>query len=307
MSSCLVTGGAGFIGSHICEEALRRGWSVRVIDNLSTGKRENLSHLAGPLEFIEADISEPDGVMEAARDVEVIFHLGALVSVPQSCEDPHLSARSNDLGTLNVFEAARVNGARRVIHSSSAAVYGPNTAPPHHEELSPDPVTPYAAHKLLGEHYGRFYAATHGLEAVSLRYFNVYGPRQDPSSPYSGVISIFADRLRSGAPITIFGDGGQTRDFVYVADVVRANFLAAGCDGAVGFSANVATGSAVTVNHLLQTMARTLGVEANPAYGETRTGDIRDSFAAVGKARELLGFKAEVSLEEGLEKLLSEE
>lgn len=300
---CLITGGAGFIGSHIADEAARLGWEVAVLDDLSTGKRENLAQLEGRARLIVGDVADPQAVREAARGADVIFHLAALVSVPESVRDPQKSARVNDLGTLNVFSAAAETGAR-VIHSSSAAVYGPDAAPPHHEGLTPDPVTPYAAHKLLGEHYARFYHREKGLSCLCLRYFNVFGPRQDPSSPYSGVISIFSDRLATGRPATIFGDGEQTRDFVYVADVVAANFLAALHPVADGRATNVGTGKAVTLKRLWEELRAVTGLDAPLSHGPTREGDIRHSRADTSRARDFLAFEARTEFAEGLAKTI---
>ncbi len=304
MTRCLVTGGAGFIGSHLTEAAVARGWEVVVLDDLSTGKLENLVAVRGDVAFLEADVTDAARVREAARGCEVIFHQAALVSVPRSVAEPKLSAEINDLGTVNVFEAARNERVRRVVLASSAAVYGMRHAPPHVETLPPDPATPYAAHKLLGEHYARFYAAAYGIESFALRYFNVYGPRQDPSSPYSGVISIFADRLARGTKPTLFGDGLQSRDFVHVADVVQANLAAATAPGADGTALNVGTGRAVTILELWRTMAKVAGRSDEVTFAPARMGDIVASLAATALARERIGFEAGISLSEGLQTLL---
>jgi UDP-glucose 4-epimerase len=306
MIRCLITGGAGFIGSHLAEAAVSRGWAVTVLDNLSSGRLENLAPVLNDVTFIEGDVTDAARVRETARGCEVIFHEAALVSVPRSVADPRLSAEINDLGTLNVFEAARNQGVRRVVLASSAAVYGKQHAPPHEETLTPEPATPYAAHKLLGEHYARFYAAVYGIESVCLRYFNIYGPRQDPSSPYSGVISIFADLLGRDETPTLFGDGLQTRDFVYVSDVVRANFLAAAATRADGYAVNVATGRAVTILDLWRTMAALADRPADHRFGPARTGDIVASWGATSLAEYEIGFKAEIGLDEGLRKLLAD-
>lgn len=304
MARCLVTGGAGFIGSHLCEALTASGWQVAVMDNLSTGRLSNLGALADGLKFFHADVCDLSALLTASAGVDVIFHLGALVSVPASLENPGLSAKINDLGTLNVFEAARRNRVAKVVFSSSAAVYGNSALPPHHEEQRPEPLSPYAAHKLIGEYYGRIYASQFGVGAVSLRYFNVYGPRQDPRSPYSGVISIFADHLFKGTAPTIFGDGEQTRDFIYVGDVVRANLLAASGSSADGLAVNIGSGSTISIAGLWEEMAKIKGTALKANFEAERPGDVRHSSASVEKAGSVLGFKAKVGLAEGLRETL---
>lgn len=302
MHHCLVTGGAGFIGSHIVEGALAKGWKVRVLDNLSTGKIENLSGVRDKIEFFEGDVRDEARVKEAVEGVDLVFHLAALVSVPISMEDPGLSATINDLGTLNVFTAAADAGVGRVVYSSSSAVYGDHNVPPHREAANPDPASPYAAHKWLGEHYAEVLQKTRGLDVVSLRYFNVFGPRQDPGSPYSGVISIFIDRLCADRGVTIFGDGEQTRDFVFVSDVANANLLAATCGLGEERVFNIGTGESVSINKLYSTLAGLCGKGAAPTHAPPRTGDVMHSCAVVERAEKILGFSAEVPLEEGLQK-----
>jgi nucleoside-diphosphate-sugar epimerase len=305
MPKCLITGGAGFIGSHLAISALRMGWEVAVLDNLSTGWLSNLPDIEDGVRFFHGDVRDPEALLKASEGVEIIFHLAALVSVPLSIEDPILSANINDIGTLNVFEAARNNGVRRVVHSSSAAVYGQKSGIPNLESMTPAPMSPYAAHKLIGEHYGSIYSQEFGVEAVSLRYFNVFGPRQDPRSPYSGVISIFADCLAEDRAPTIFGDGEQTRDFIFVEDVVRANLLAAKALKAEGQVVNVGTGKPISVNTLWKTMGKIAGKTITPSFNEERAGDIKDSLAAVDEAIKVLAFNARIGLEEGLEKTIS--
>lgn len=298
---CLVTGGAGFIGSHLTEALLAKGYQVRVLDDLSTGSLDNLTDIIKQIDFLTGSIQEPEMVARAVEGASLVFHLAALVSVPASIADPQLSVRLNDLGTLNVYRAAVAAGCRRLVFSSSSAVYGGQTPPPHGEEALPAPDSPYAAHKLLGEHYGRMFWPLDGLETVALRYFNVYGPRQAPDSPYSGVISIFMDRLSRQEGATIFGDGEQTRDFVYVSDVVTANLQAAEAREAAGEVFNVGTGRTATINQVYHTLSRLAGSHCPPpSYAPARAGDVKHSAALTAKAKQGLGFEAQVTLEDGL-------
>lgn len=297
---CLITGGAGFIGSHLVDEALRRNWRVTVLDNFSFGHRENLSHCMDRINLVEGDIRDRDLVRQTALGTDLVFHHAALASVPLTVKDPVQSAEINDLGTLNVFLAAREAGVRRVVYASSSAVYGPEPVMPHHEGLIPRPDTPYAAHKLLGEHYAAMFGKLYGLEVVSLRYFNVFGPRQDPSSPYSGVISIFMEKIRNRETVPVYGDGGQSRDFIYIGDVVRAVFLAAETTGAAGRPINIGAGLSVTINQTIDIMSDLTRQRITPRYAPPRPGDIYASRAAVDLARDILGFQAGVSFEQGL-------
>ena len=301
MQKCLVTGGAGFIGSNLTESLIGDGVQVRVLDNLSTGFMENLEPFLGDIEFKQGDVRDLDTLREVMVGVEVVFHQAAVVSVPKSVEDPIEAAMVNDLGTLHVLEAARRAGVRRVVFASSCAVYGDLPQLPKRENMETKPLNPYAASKLHGETYAYLYSDLYGLETVCLRYFNVYGPKQDPTSPYSGVISIFLDRAVKGELPTIFGDGEQFRDFVYVADVVEANLLAAYRDNIAGDVINVGTGSAVTVNNLWEKISQLAGVEGEPERAEERPGDIRESVADITRARELLAHEPHYSFEEGLE------
>ena len=301
----LVTGGAGFIGSHLVEALLAAGRRVRVVDDLTTGRRENLEAAAagGGLEFLEGDLADPAVARAAVAGAERAFHLAARPSVPWSVAHPEEARRANHETTLALLEAAQETGLRRIVFSSSSAVYGPGPALPKEESMAPEPASPYAEHKLLGEGALAAAAAAGGPTAVALRYFNVYGPRQDPGSPYSGVISIFFERALAGEAPILYGDGGQTRDFVFVEDVVRANLLAAGAEpGPSGFGAvNVGTGRAVSIRELWDEVCAALGVPApEPERRPERPGDVRHSRAAVGAARRLLGFAAQVPLEEGL-------
>jgi UDP-glucose 4-epimerase len=300
MQKCLVTGGAGFIGSNLAERLIGDGVQVRVLDNLNTGFLENLEPFLGDIDFKQGDVRDLGTLQEVMVGMEVVFHQAAVVSVPKSVENPIEAATVNDLGTLQVLEAARRASVRRVVIASSCAVYGDLPQLPKRENVGTRPLSPYAASKLHGETYASLYSDLYGLETVSLRYFNVYGPKQDPTSPYSGVISIFMDRAAHGKLPTIFGDGKQFRDFVYVADVVQANLLAAYRDNIAGAVINVGTGSSVTVNSLWENISRFAGVEGEPERAEERPGDIRESVADISLARELLTYEPHHSLEEGL-------
>jgi len=301
----LVTGGAGFIGSHLVTRLLADGHTVRVLDDLSTGKRDNLAHVAADVELVVGDVRNAALVDEVASGCEVIFHEAAIVSVPASVEDPQRSHDVNIQGTLNVLLAARKRSVRRVVFASSAAVYGEDPTLPKSELMQASPISPYGIEKMTGEHYVLAWPRLYGVEGVSLRYFNVFGPRQDPRSPYSGVISIFADRALSGREVTIYGDGLQTRDFVFVDDVVQANVLAATVPLASGRAYNVARGERTTLLDLLGTIARIAGCEVEPIHAPPRSGDIRHSFADVSRARRELGYEPAVTVEEGLRQLLS--
>lgn len=297
----LVTGGAGFIGSHLVAALLARGGEVRVLDDLSSGRRANLAGLdPARLEFIEDSIARPPALKAAMGGVETVFHLAGLTAVPESLENPEKCIALNDIAVFNCYQAALDQGVRRLIFSSSSAVYGEIDAP-HHEDLCPRPSTPYALHKLLGEHYGLFFHEYRGLESVYLRYFNVYGPRQLPDSPYSGVISLFLDSLRRGRPGLIFDDGRQTRDFIYVEDVVRANLSAASAPGLSGQCLNIGCGRATSIIELYQLLAELAGrPDLEPRFAPARPGDIRHSFGPVDKAARLMNFRSEVGLAEGL-------
>jgi UDP-glucose 4-epimerase len=298
----LVTGGAGFIGSHITERLLVEGYRVRILDNFSTGKRENIPE-SPRLEVITGDVADFGTVQNAMKNVAIVFHEAAIASVPETVDNPLASERVNYRGTLNVLEAARHAGTRRVMFACSAAVYGDLPELPKQENMPLRPLSPYAVDKLASEHACQMYWHLYGLETVSLRYFNVFGPRQDPSSPYSGVISIFADRLQQGRQPAIYGDGEQTRDFVYVSDVVEANMRAATAPAAPGMAINVATGGTITINGLLQTICKIKNRPFEPGYQPGRQGDIRHSRADVSKAAEILEWQPAVGFEAGLRKL----
>lgn len=295
----VVTGGAGFIGSHLAETLRAEGRRVRVVDNFVTGRR---SILPAGVELVEGDVNDVAG--EAVRGASVVFHLAALPSVPRSVRLPLESHRATAQGTLAVLAAAERAGVRRVVVASSSSVYGDTPTLPKHEGMAPRPLSPYAAAKLAAERYAQSWAARGGIETVSLRFFNVYGPRQDPDSPYAAVIPIFIRRLREGKPMPVHGDGGQTRDFTYVADVVRGVILAGGAAGVSGRVYNIAGGRPVSVLEMGRTVARLMGREAAFEFGPARAGDIRDSFADAAAARRDLGFADGVPLEEGLRRTL---
>jgi nucleoside-diphosphate-sugar epimerase len=298
--NALITGGAGFIGSHIAEELVEQGCGVTVLDNLSTGHLENLESIKSGVEFVRGDIQDEQVLAEVVPGCDVVFHEAAVVSVTKTVAEPVSSTAVNDMGTLKVLEAARQNGVQRVVLASSSAVYGDDPRLPKVESMAPQPLSPYAVQKLTNEHYALLYNRLYGLEVVCLRYFNVYGPRQDPSSPYSGVISIFMTRAKNGTAPAIYGDGRQSRDFVYVKDVVQANILAATHSAAPGQVFNVGTGNSIEINTLWNKIAELAQCSASPEYADARPGDIVHSVAGIQKASEKLGFCPAVSLDQGL-------
>jgi nucleoside-diphosphate-sugar epimerase len=300
----LVIGGAGFIGSHIVERLTRDGHKVRALDNLSTGKRENLTPVAADVELVVADVRHTERLRQEMRGCDVVFHQAAIVSVPYSVEHPDETLDVNLRGTLNVLEAAKGAGVKRVVMASSAAVYGEDPELPKRETMLPSPISPYGLEKLASEHYLSIWTKLFGIETVALRYFNVFGPRQDPSSAYSGVISIFVDRILRGAPISIFGDGEQFRDFVYVANVVEANILAATRPRASGRVYNVGCGKRTSLNELAAMLGRICGRDVKPSHAEPRAGDIRESLADISRARAELGYEPRIGVEEGLRALV---
>jgi UDP-glucose 4-epimerase len=301
MANYLVTGGAGFIGSHLTEELVRRGHRVRVADSLITGKRSNLDHVPG-VEFLEGDLADVPFAELAVKGMDYVLHQAAIPSVPRSVKDPITSNRANVDATLNVLVAARDAGVKRLVFAGSSSAYGNTPTLPKHEDMPANPLSPYALQKVVGEQYLQMFTRLYGLETVSIRYFNVFGPRQDPSSPYSGVISVFATALLENRPANIYGDGGQTRDFTYVANVVDGVLRACEADGASGEIINVATGGRISLNQLFETMKRLVGASVDPVYLEERAGDVRDSQADIEKARRILGYESVVSFEEGLRK-----
>jgi nucleoside-diphosphate-sugar epimerase len=296
----LVTGGAGFIGGHIAERLCLDGYTVRVLDNFSTGHRRNIRVLADDVELIEGDIQSYERVHTAVRGCECVFHQAALPSVPRSIQDPLTSNASNVIGTLNVLLASRDSGVRRVIYASSSSVYGSSPTLPKHEDLLPMPISPYAVSKLAGEGYCRSFFEVYELETVALRYFNVFGPRQDPLSHYAAVIPRFIAASAAGRAPTIFGDGEQSRDFTYVGNVVEANLLAMEAEQAVGNVYNVACGERVTVNRLLEELQAVTGQEIEARYESPSPGDIRHSLADLTRVEAELGYRPLIDLREGL-------
>jgi UDP-glucose 4-epimerase len=295
----LVTGGAGFIGSHIVEELLRRGDTVRILDNFSTGLRNNLEGFLENVEILEGDLRDGDKVKKAVRDVEQVFHLAAFISVPQSMSDPEACFATNVGGTVTLLEAARRAGCRKVVLSSSTAVYGDTDVFPTTEETPLCPLSPYALSKQVNELYARLYTRVLGMQVTALRYYNVYGPRQQPDSDYAAAIPIFVRQLTAGKSITIFGDGKQSRDFIFVKDVVRANLLAADSDAA-GDSYNVCTGHETTLLDLLEALSEVAPHSPEVRFDAPRSGDIYRSVGSPEKAAASLGFLAETSLAKGL-------
>jgi len=296
----LVTGGAGFIGSHLATYLASRGDEVVILDNFSSGKWENLQGINATV--IEGDITDLDAVMEAVKGTDVVFHHAALCSVARSMEDPVSTHQVNATGTLNVLEAARRSAVRRVMLASSSSIYGDAEESPKHERMSPAPLSPYAVSKLIGEHYCQMYWKSFGLETVALRYFNVFGPRQDPDSEYSAVIPKFVHAIMSGKQPHIYGDGSQSRDFTYVRNIVRANVAAAESPAAAGRIMNIACGGRYSLLELLNRLEAILGVEASPVFERRRVGDIEHSQACIDQAEKVIGFAATVDFEEGLRK-----
>jgi nucleoside-diphosphate-sugar epimerase len=304
MASYLVTGGAGFIGSHLAEALVLRGDEVRVVDNFSTGHRHNLDAIKSSVALVEGDLSDPAVCRRAVEGIDYVLHQAAIPSVPRSVEDPAGSNRSNVDAALNVLVASRDAGVKRLVYAGSSSVYGDTPVLPKREDMTPNPLSPYALQKLVAEQYCQMFTRLYGFETVTIRYFNVFGPRQDPGSPYSGVISLFSAALLAGRRPTIYGDGEQTRDFTYVANVVDGVLRACQAPEVAGEVINVATNGRISLNTLLQTMERILGVEGGAVHGEPRPGDVRDSQADITKAKALLGYVPTVSLDEGLEHTL---
>jgi nucleoside-diphosphate-sugar epimerase len=299
MASYLVTGGAGFIGSHLAEELLRRGHQVRIADSLITGKRANLAVLKGA-EFLEGDLAELPFAAQAVAGMDYVLHQAAIPSVPRSVEDPVTSNRANITATMNTLWAAKSAGVKRLVYAASSSAYGNTPTLPKREDMPTNPLSPYALQKLVGEQYCRLFTSLYGFETVSIRYFNVFGPRQDPGSPYSGVISQFATALLAGRQPTIYGDGGQTRDFTFVADAVAAN-IAAAERGVPGRAYNIGGGSRVSMNDVLTIIERVAGHPLKVNREAAQKGDMRDTYADTTRAREDFGFRPTVSLEEGIQ------
>jgi UDP-glucose 4-epimerase len=305
VTTTLVTGGGGFIGSHLLDRLLDLGHHVRALDNFSTGRRDNLRRTLAHIELIEGDLRDPDTVRRAAQGAEIVLHQGALPSVPRSVNDPRTTNAVNVEGTLNVLLAAREAGVRRVVVASSSSVYGDTPTLPKVETMPPTPRSPYAISKLAAEQYTCTFAPLYGLETVALRYFNVFGPRQDPTSQYSGVIALFCTAALQGRPYTLQGDGLQSRDFTYVENVVQANLLAASAPDVSGQAFNVACGERITLLDLIATLNQLVGRELPIEHSPARAGDVRHSLADIGKARNLLGYAPAVDVAEGLARTLA--
>jgi nucleoside-diphosphate-sugar epimerase len=301
LAKFLVTGAAGFIGRSIAAALLERGEAVRGVDNFITGKRGNLAGLDA-MEFVEGDLRDPALCAKVCQGVEVVFHEAALASVPRSVADPASTHQHCATATLNLLIAARDGGVRRVVYAGSSSVYGNSPTLPKREDMLPNPISPYAVAKLAGEQYLRSFTAVYGLETVTLRYFNVFGPYQDPTSHYSGVLAIFSKKMLAGEQPTINGDGEQSRDFTYIENVVGANLLAAAApaEKVSGRAMNAATGSRITLNETFKVLCELTGFRGSPAYGPARAGDVRDSLGDIALARELMGYEPKVDFREGL-------
>lgn len=301
----LVTGGAGFIGSHLVLRLVEDGHSVRVVDDFSTGKPENLSAIGREVQLFEGDIRDFAIVERAVRGVEVVFHQAARCSVPRSVEDPLATNEVNVTGTLNVLLAAKDGGVRRVVFASSSSVYGADPTLPKREDMPTEPLSPYAVSKLTGEHYCRVFNQLYGLETVALRYFNVFGPRQSWDSQYAAVIPRFTQAILNGQPVTVYGDGEQSRDFTYVDNVVDANVLAMRSPTGMGEAFNIACAATITINQLIRDLAGLIGRKADVVYQGARSGDIRHSLADIGKAMSMLGYQPRVDFLEGLRRTVA--
>jgi nucleoside-diphosphate-sugar epimerase len=307
MPRYVVTGGAGFIGSHLVEELLRRGESVRIADNFSTGLRENLPapDTHGPVELVEGDLAEASVARRAVDGCEFVIHQAAIPSVPRSVKDPVSSHRANVDATLQVLAAARDAGVKRLVFAGSSSVYGNAAVLPKREDMRPAPLSPYALQKLVSEQYCQMFTKLYGFETVTTRYFNVFGPRQQPGSPYSGVISLFIEALAEGRPPTVLGDGRQTRDFTYVGDVVSGVLRACEAPGVAGEVINVAGGGRVSLLELVRALQAILQKDVEPVFGPPREGDVRDSQADIHKARKLLGYEPSMPFEDGLRRTVT--
>jgi len=304
MAQYLVTGGAGFIGSHIVHRLVADGQKVRVLDNFSTGKRANLAAVSKDVDVVEGDLRSAEDCRKACKGVEIIFHEGALPSVPKSVADPQSSHDCNINGTFNILMAARDCGCRRVIYAGSSSAYGDQAESPKRESMRPAPLSPYAVNKLVGEYYLRAFHECYALETISLRYFNVFGPRQDPKSQYAAAIPAFVSAILNGKPPTIYGDGEQTRDFTYIDNVVHGNMLAAKAPKLSGEVINVACSESVTVNHTIELINKLLGKSVKPIHTDIRPGDIKHSLADISLARKIIGFEPVVKFDEGLRRAI---
>lgn len=305
MTTVLVTGGCGFIGSHLARTLLARGDRVRVLDSLVSGNPSNLGDDRSRVELFTGDLNDMSLVTSAVKDVDLVFHQAALASVPRSIEDPLATHAACATGTLNLLHAARQAGVKRVVYAASSSAYGNQPTPLKSEQDLPSPLSPYAAAKLAAEHYCHAFFHSYGLETVCLRYFNVFGPRQDPSGPYAAVVPLFARKLLAGEAPTIYGDGLQTRDFTYIDNVVQANLLAASVPAAAGLTFNVGSGQATSLLDMLAQLQQILGTNLPPNFAPARTGDVRDSLADISRAREVLGYQPAINLSEGLRRTVA--
>jgi nucleoside-diphosphate-sugar epimerase len=307
MAQYLITGAAGFIGSSLCRELLKRGEKVRGIDNFATGRRENAAELSGKMDFREADLLDMKAMRDACQGVDYVLHQAAIPSVPKSVADPVTSHNANINGTLNILMAAREAKVKRVVYAASSSVYGETPTLPKVETMAPSPISPYAVQKLTGEHYMTSFYRVYGLETVSLRYFNVFGPFQDPTSMYSGVLAVFCTRMIGGEPMTVHGDGEQSRDFTYIDNTVSGNLLAATAPASqvAGKVFNMATGRRITLNETIEILRKLTGYKGEVKYGPPREGDIKHSLADISQAQQYLGYKPLVTFEEGLERTVA--
>lgn len=304
MAHVLVTGGAGFIGSHLTTRFVELGHHVRVFDDFSTGRRENLAHLGDRFELLEGDVRVPEQCLQACCDIEFVLHQAAIPSVPKSVDDPLTSHDANINGTFNLLRAAVRQKVRRVVYAASSSVYGDTAESPKHERIKPEPLSPYAVQKYTGEQYCRAFFECYGLETVSLRYFNVFGARQDPHSGYAAAIPAFVTAILRGEPPTVYGDGEQTRDFTHVDNVVQANILAMDAETIRGEVVNIAFGKQISVNQVIAEINRMLGTNVQPRYAPPRPGDVRHSCADLTLAKKMLGYEPLVTFEEGLRRAI---
>jgi UDP-glucose 4-epimerase len=303
-TNVLVTGGAGFIGSHLATRFHELGHALRVLDNFSTGRRSNLEHLGNRIEIVEGDLCHIEECERACRDIDVVFHIAALPSVPVSVEQPSDTNETNITGTLNLLLAARANKCRRVIYAGSSSCYGDVEVSPKHEGLKPEPMSPYAVQKLAGEHYMRAFYTCYGLETLTTRFFNVFGPRQNPKSQYAAVIPAFITAILDNKPPTVHGDGGQTRDFTYIENIVHAYMLALDAPRTEGQAINIACGDQISVLDIVKRVNALLGKDVRPEFSAPRPGDVRHSCADITAARELLGFHPVVGFDDGLQRTI---